>query len=280
MVIDLETEKRLLALARELEEINRKILEEREKKRKENLYLRKQFYDTKNEIKKILAEVTPLDAIRDPVGRETLRNVRNGGHFQLDIEADNLEKMLKRLPPEVLEDFMREKGITVSENETDAFYSRMIQEFQAEIDDRIDPFEYLERKEEFSTIISNKRLPNKIFVYFSDIRDCFVFGQFYAVIGLCRVLLELAFRDRFVKLGLGKKDKGSNIYDLESYRIFEVIRKVSAKLNDRTLKTEAEKLYGISSEILHGRDTKMQLKINQVLDFVRKTFKVIERLYE
>jgi len=46
------------------------------------------------------------------------------------------------------------------------------------------------------------------------------------------------------------------------------------------MKTETERLYEISSKVLHGRDISMQLKEGQILDFVRKTFEIVERIYQ
>ncbi|MFC1868762.1 hypothetical protein ACFL0H_11605 [Thermodesulfobacteriota bacterium] len=279
--MDLEKEIKLLELARQLEKVNTKILDQREKIGKEDLELRSQFSETRDNIIKILAKETPLDSIRDPLVRETLRNVRDGDYYQLDVEAKNFEKAIKRIPPERVENFMRRKGITVSENEVDEYLSKMMREFQAEIIDKIDPDIYFERKDKFSTIISNKQLQSKINCYFLDVRESFLFGQFYAVMGLCRVLIEIAFRDWFVKLRLGNRGRDSKVHDLDGYiNVKEAIRKVSGKFNDKELEKESLKLYSTFSKILHGKDAEIPPKADEVLDFARRTFRIIERLYE
>ncbi len=116
-------------------------------------------------------------------------------------------------------------------------------------------------------------------IYFNELRMCYVFGQFYAVIGLCRVLLELAFKDRFRKLGLGRRKDHTDVHEISKYNIQNVIRLVCDRVHDKNLRQESQNLYGKSSMILHGRIDNMQLDSTEVLDFVKRTFGVIEKIY-
>ena len=57
-------------------------------------------------------------------------------------------------------------------------------------------------------------MDRRISFYFNELRMCYFFGQFSAVIGLCRVLLELAFKDKFRKMGLGRKKRHKDIHEI------------------------------------------------------------------
>ncbi len=100
----------------------------------------------------------------------------------------------------------------------------------------------------------------------------------FAVVGLCRVLLELAFKDRHQKLGLTKSV--GNIYNVNDYKISTVIREVCSKLHMKS--NEAKELYydyDISSQVLHGREPKIRMTSEEVLSFVQRVFRIIETLY-
>lgn len=274
-----ETEKKLLTLAREIKELDKTIVKERAEKGKESSNLRKRFFEVEEEIKKILAEETPLDDIRDSAARDTLRKVRSGNYFQLDKEAKKIENFIKKLPPQIVEDFFKSKGIIISEEEIDDEIARVTTQFQEEIIEKIDPGEYFERKKEFSTIIADSRIHEKIRDYFLEIRECFLFGQMYAVLGLCRVMLELAFKDKFDKLGLAKKFESPKVASIEERKTYEIISLVCKRLGAKSIEIEARDLWKTSSQILHGRKTNIKLEQTEVLNFVRKTFGTIEKLY-
>jgi hypothetical protein len=277
--MDLQKEKQLLDLARKLDALDREITKQRKEKGKEDLDLRKRFYDTEDEIREIFAESAPLDEIRDTKARGTLRKVKSGDSFQLDKESKHLEELFSEYP-KIVSGIIEEKGITVTDDEVEEDRHRTFDDFHTEMVAKIDPYEYFERKKKFGTIIADRRLHSGIQKYFENIRECFLYGQHYAVIGLCRVLIELAFRDIFAKLGLGKREQYSNVHDFDRYGIHEVFRLVCAKLNTKHMQTKAERLYKISSDILHGRDINMQLEESQILDFVRKTFEIVESIYQ
>ena len=276
------TEKKLLALAREIKELDKAIVKERMEKGKEDLDLRKRFYETEEEIMKILAEENPLDDIRDPIARDILRKVRDKSYFVLDKEARELENMLKKLPPDIvekIENILRSKGIEVAESEIDEEISRVTMAFSEEIHEKVDAFEYYKRKKEIGTIISDTKLPKRIHAYFWDIRECFLLGLMYPAVGLCRVLIELAFRDRFRTFGLDKKYPSPNIHSIDDYKMKEVIKGVGRRLGSDSLKDEAYRIWQMSSDILHGREANIKLDTDEVLKFIKATFNILEKLY-
>ena len=278
--MNLETEKKLLALAREIKELEKTIVKERMEKGKEDIEVRKCFYETEEEIMKILAEENPLDDIRDPTARDILRKVRDKNHFTLDKEARKLEIMLKKLPPDVvekIENILRNKGIEVSESEIDEEISRVTMQFTEEIHEKVDAFEYFERKKEIGTIITDIKLPSRIHDYFGEIRECFLLGLMYPAVGLCRVLVELAFKDRFRAFGLEKKYSAQNVRSMDNYNMRQIIRAVSKRMG--TDSSQSERIWDMSSDILHGRDSRIKLETNEVLEFIRKSFGTIETLY-
>jgi hypothetical protein len=277
-----ETEKKLLTLTREIKELDKAIVKERMEKGKEDLDLRKRFYETEEEIMKILGGENPLDDIRNPMARDTLRKVRNRSYFLLDKEARGLEDMIKKLSPDVVEEienFLKSKGTEVAESEIDEEISRVTMEFSEEIHEKVNAFEYFERKKEIGTIISDTKLPKRIHDYFWEIRECFLLGLMYPAVGLCRVLLEIAFKDRFRSFGLDKKYPARNVHSIDDYKIKDIIRAVCNRLGSESLKDEAEKIWIMSSDILHGREAKMKLETSEVLEFIRGTFNALEKLY-
>jgi len=274
-----ETEKKLLTLAKGIKELDKAFVKERMEKGKEDLDLRKRFYETEEEIMKILAEESPLDEIRDPVARDILRNVRDGNYYLLDKERNRTQKLLQRLPPELLDDFLKSKGIDVTEEEVDEEISRVTMLFSEEIHQKVDAFEYFERKKEIGTIIADTKLPKRIHAYFWEIRECFLLGLMFPAVGLCRVLIELAFKDRFRTVGLDKKYPGHNIHSIDDYKMKEIIKGVCRRLGSDSLKDEAEKIWQMSSDILHGREANIKLETDEVLKFIKATFNTLEKLY-
>jgi hypothetical protein len=275
-----ETEKKLLALAREIKELDKAILKERAEKGKESSDLRKRFYEIEEEIVKILGEESPLDDIRDPTAREILRRVRDRDFFLLDKEARQLENMIRKLPPDIaekIENILRSKGVEVAESEIDEEISRVTMEFSEEIHQKVNAFEYFERKKEIGTIISDTKLPKKIHDYFWEVRECFLLGLMYPAVGLCRVLLELAFKDRFRTLGLDKKYPARNVHSMDDYKMKEIIRAVCKRLGIDIF--QSERIWDMSSDILHGRESKISLETGEVLEFIKGTFSSVEKLY-
>jgi len=101
----------------------------------------------------------------------------------------------------------------------------------------------------------------------------------YPAVGLCRVLIELAFKDRFRAFGLDKKYPSHNVHFIDDYNMKDIIRAVSNRLGSKSLKDEAERIWGMSSDILHGREANIKLDTDEVLKFIKGTFNTIEKLY-
>lgn len=279
--MDPETEKKLLDLAKEINELDKAIIRERAEKGKEDPTLRKRFYEIEEEIMKILVEENPLDNIRDPIARDILRKVRDKNYFVLDKEARKIENMIRNLPPDILENILKNKGVNidVSEEEVDEEIDRVTMEFMIEIHEKFDPVDYFERKKKIGTIIADKKLPEKIHFYFWEIRECFILGLMYPAVGLCRVLLEIAFKKRFRTFGLDKKYPVQNVHSLDDYRMRYIIRSVCNRLGYKSLKDEAERIWTMSSDILHGREATIKLDTDEVLEFIKYTFNTLEKLY-
>lgn len=270
-----DKEKQLNELSRKLAELNKTIIKDRLEKGAEGSELRAAFIKTEEEIQTILCHSAPLDEIRNPDVRDILRKVRDRDYFELDKEMVKLEKLVKT-HPDIVTSILQSKGIEVTDAEIDKRIDDIYIEFQGEIEGRIDPSEYFDRKEKFGNLIVNTRLPKKIHIYYAHVKECFLFGQMFAVVGLCRVLLELAFKDRHQKLGLSKSSQ--NVQHMDDYKIATIIREVCSRLHVNS--GEARELYyDISSQILHGREPKIIMTSEEVLSFVQRVFRLIEKLY-
>jgi hypothetical protein len=216
----------------------------------------------------------------DSKSREILKKVRDGYYFAYDDQWKTTLSGFKRLEAAgILEDFLRARGIEVTEEEIDQELELREREFYADINDILDMGGYFDRKSAFGTIITGRLLPKPFLSYFSEIKSCFLFGHMKAVIGLCRVLLEVAFRDQFKRKGLAKKYGDQKVSILEDYRIKGIIREVSKDLKMRSLGDDACKLYDAASKILHGETQDTDENEEYVASFVKDTFAVIEKLY-
>ena len=182
--------------------------------------------------------------------------------------------------PEVVKNILKEHGIEVeiTDEEVDEHISTLEFKFIEEISGKIDSLDYFDRKEKFTTIIVNSRLPEDIHKYFYHMKECYLLNQFIAVIGLARVIMEIAFKDKYQKSGL-YKSKG-NVINIEDYSIRNIIREVCFDLKlGNNLRNEAIKNYDIFSDILHGKKSTIKMNSEDVLDFIKSVFNIIEKLY-
>lgn len=243
-----------------------------------------EFRELRDEVKQILADSSPIPH-RDPHVRKILQKIRDGNYFYVDKKDSDRLNFLRNLPPEAfkqiqeqIQEIHRILGIDEvnnSESYMDLFY-KFMEEIQAYV---ITPDDYFERKKDFSTIIVATPLPRKFLGYYEEIKLCFLFDLLYAAVGLCRVLIELTFRDKYNKLGFSKKKESPNVYDMDDYRIKEMIKAVCTRPELKSLKGEALELYRKASTILHGRESAIELNSKDVLQFIRSIFKLIETLY-
>lgn len=277
--MNIEVEKQLVKLARELWQLDKRIIESITKGDRPS-DIETEFRTKRDEAKALLTDSAPVN-IRDPEARKSLRWIRSGDHFHVDKEDKKVADFVKN-NPEKVEELIRLSGIKLDgdvakEAEKDALeqHWKLIEELTT----MISAEKYFERRDKFSTIIVANSLPAKISQYFVEIRECFVLGQMYAAVGLCRVLIELSFRDKHQKFGPGKKSDTPNLHNMADHRLADVIRMVSSKMGVPGLKQEAQQLYGTASDILHGREARIRLNDSEVIEFVRKVFAVVERLY-
>lgn len=272
--MDTKKEIELVKLAKIIRDLDAKIREERsEKDGVVNQSLNEEWENLTGRIRSILFESSPIDQIRDPKTRDILRKIRDRNFFIMD----KINIFLKN--SDFLENYLEKHGleVEVTDSEVDEHLLNLHNQFLNEISEKIDFYEYLERKEEFLPIITNVKLPDEIHNYFSHIRDCFLFGQMFAAVGLSRVLLEIGFKDKHQKLGLSK------VINIDkTRRVNDIIREVCKTMNlgDR-YKNEAKYLYfDVSSNVLHGKDPKILMNSDEVLDFIKRVFHLIEKLFQ
>ena len=244
----------------------------------ENTYkLEQEFRELRDEIKNILGDSSPIYH-RDPDVRRILQKIREGNYFYVDKKDKDFLNLLKNLPPEGLQEIYRILGIDEGKNSES--YMELFHKFIEEIHGFvITADDYFERKKEFSTIIVAGVLPQKFLSYYDEIRSCFLFGFLYAAVGLCRVLIELSFRDKYNKLGFSKKREAPNVYYMDDRKICQMINAVCSRPELKSLRGEAIALYGKASTILHGGESTIKLNNTDVLQFIRSIFKLIEALY-
>ncbi|GAI02697.1 unnamed protein product, partial [marine sediment metagenome] len=148
-----------------------------------------------------------------------------------------------------------------------------------------DSVTFSERKKEFGTLLVARPLPPNIEPYLRYIKYCYLSNMNEAVIGLSRVLIEVACQSIYDKLPEKDKLKIQNIDGEISCR--EMIRKAcqyrlkSQRKNTKeiqSIKDKAVSLYDEASNILHGKLPNPKTDA-ETLEFVRDVFSVIESLY-
>lgn len=245
-----EEENRLSELAKKINGIDKRIT--KAVAEGQNTYkLEQEFRELRDELKESLGGSLPIHH-RDPHVRKILQKIREGNYFYVDKKDKDFLNLLKNLPPEGLEEIYRILGIDEGNNSKS--YMKLFHKFIEEIHGFvITPDDYFDRKKDFSTIIVAGVLPSKFVGYFEEIRACFLFGFLYAAVGLCRVLIELSFRDKYNKLGFIKKREAPNVYYMDDRKIYQMISAVCSRPELKSLRGEAIALYGKASTILHGR---------------------------
>ena len=299
-----QEEIRLSELAKRINEIDKRITKTVTQGDNPNKS-EEEFRELRDEVKQILGNSSPIRH-RDPQVRKILQKVRDGNYFYVDKKErdflnffrnfppealknfreeiqEDIHKILSRnLPPEALEEAEKEihkilKGEEVNKSESYMnLFNKFIEEIHGSV---ITPDDYFERKKDFSTIIVASPLPPEFLPYYEEIRLCFIFRLLYAAVGLCRVLIELSFRDKYNKLGFSRKKESPNVYYMDDHKIHQMINAVCTRLELKSLKDEAIRLYGKASTILHGRESTIKLDNKDVLQFIRSIFKLIETLY-
>ncbi len=275
-----QDEKRLLELAREIKRVERETVKKYiDGKDYHDLEIK--FLDLKQKIIELVSNFDYPIKLRDWEVIRTLREIREGnssfpekrferfwklynaydeGKLTLDEESE-LKKIIEEIKKET------ENDKQIDDDFSDRF-SRLIDEIGMQVGS-IERF--FDNKREFSNIFVSSSLPQNFHTIFYEIKWCYMLDLHIAVIGLCRIILEIAFRDKYIKY-FSNVRKRDNVVDLMEYKVGDMIRKVSRKLG---LGKRGEKLYRDASYYLHGRIDK---HIDD-LKFVHETFKLIEDMY-
>jgi hypothetical protein len=217
------------------------------------------------EIRDFLGEYSEIPQLRDFPALEQLRKIR-----RYNSKTDDLLNVFTKLGyigyEEIPEGELREK-------ESEAL-REMIEYFQDEAGYSLS---FSQRKKDFGTLIFKERgkLPKNIALYLNYIKNCYLLNMNEAVIGLCRILLEVACREIYDST----PEKKLAYMDKEREFVTSIIgiacdnRKLSKKM-----KKTAIIRYKEASDILHGKviDPKTD---EECLTFVRDIFSVIEALY-
>jgi hypothetical protein len=136
---------------------------------------------------------------------------------------------------------------------------------------------FSQRKKDFSTLIPKSPLPRDIDIYLNQIKNCYLLNMNEAVIGLCRILLEVACQSIYDR-SKGVKNQPSYM-DKERHFVKTIIGEAcKAKGLSSDKREMAKKKYGEASNILHGKLPK-KMTDEETLNFVREVFSIIEALY-
>ncbi len=278
-MLDESDKKKLLELSRELKKLDKEMVR-RYVNNEDYNNLEIKFLEIKQELIKIISKSDYPIRLYDQEAVLTLKKLRDG---KLSFIEKKFERFLK------LFDAFENGKLNLSEdselrkiflsalkdtdtNDEEKDFSDKFFELVDEIDTYVGIDRFFENKIKFSSLFVSSPLPSYFDGIFFTIRWCYIFDLSFAVIGLCRVLMEIAFRDKYIKYFSIQK-KGRNVKEISEYRIgLEEIRRVSKKLG---LGDRAEKLYKDASIYLHGRFEK---SIDD-LEFAHKTFNLIEDMY-
>jgi len=135
--------------------------------------------------------------------------------------------------------------------------------------------DFSQRKKDFGTLLVRSTLPENIDIYLRYIRNCYLLNMNEAVIGLCRILLEVACR----KIYDSTPEKKLAYMDKEREFVSRVIGVAcDAKGLSPKMKGMARNRYDEASKILHGK-LPISMTDEDTLNFVRDIFSIIEALY-
>jgi len=137
--------------------------------------------------------------------------------------------------------------------------------------------DFSQRKKDFGTLLVRSTLPENIDIYLRYIRNCYLLNMNEAVIGLCRILLEVACRSIYER---SKGPKKQPTYMDEEREVVQTIIRETCRARglSRDMERMAREKYREASNILHGKPPK-RLTDEETLNFVRDVFSIIEALY-
>lgn len=217
------------------------------------------------EIRNFFGEFYEPPQLRDFRALEQLQKIRSG-NSTTDKLLDVFTKLgyigYKEIPESELQGRARESLDEMTDYfMTEAGYS----------------LEFSQRKKDFGTLIVKSSLPENINIYLHQIKNCYLLNMDEAVIGLCRILLEVACRSIYER---SKGPKKQPTYMDEEREVVQTIIREACRARglSRDMERMAREKYREASNILHGKPPK-RLTDEETLNFVRDVFAIIEALY-
>lgn len=242
-----------------------------------------QNYGLGDRIRDLLNEIEPI-TFQDQSVLEHLKKIRNQNSETDKLHVQSVFYNLSTNCRRSFEDILKKLDEMEEEKrkQLDQTLDEMISYFMEWVGDSVT---FSERKKEFGTLLVARPLPPNIEPYLRYIKHCYLLNMNEAVIGLSRVLIEVACQSIYDKLPEKDKSKIQHIDGEISCR--EMIRKAcqhrltSQQKNTKeiqNIKDKAVDLYGKASKILHGKLPNSKTD-EETLGFVRDVFFVIEALY-
>jgi hypothetical protein len=257
-LMDTDHEKKLVKLTAQLRETNksavRLVLEgaaEKTPNQLTRLFLR--HFRFKKQIKVLLARF-PVTQIHDQNARELLLKVSQNIPLEID-------KWFERFKDQSGESFARiyelaEPNNSDMESLASTFISRI---------GYMDHDEYANNLCQIGTVIVPANVPERLEVYVTELRDCYAFQQYNAVIALCRTILEATAFDICERKGL---------LETVNKNVFNQLLKAVAP-NDLKKRVEAI-YYDVCCNVIHGERTVDAIEALKVL---RDTIGRVQELY-
>lgn len=221
--------------------------------------------DVKNNIKTILIDHS-IAQIHDPVAKETLRKVQQDYPFF----TDRLYKSTRKDPAEAknegensgLDFYFLEDELSLDQCDemVDTFYSWM------------DPYTYLRGLYDIGALIIDTSVPKFLEGFLRETRDCYALEQFNAVFSLCRTVIEIAAKNRYERLGLGKRDLVNSTDQERNYGRYYIDQSTSGEL-----RTRAQNEYKAACEIVHGE---RMVGKDEAREMLKRTLSLVQDLCE
>jgi hypothetical protein len=132
--------------------------------------------------------------------------------------------------------------------------------------------EYIRNLYGLGTLIVTASIPDRVQVYLEEVRRCFAFQQFHAVLALCRAFIEAVARDICEQRGLIGA-RGGAVIDITERKFNPLI----SAITDAALRKRANSLYyGLASPVVHGTRS---VSRNDAREAIKETLSLVEDLY-
>lgn len=133
-------------------------------------------------------------------------------------------------------------------------------------------YDYVESMLKINSLLLGTSIPKELESYVNEARKCYSFKQYVSVYSLCRTILESTVRNIGQRKKKLPKDKG-NVKNLELRNWNYMKNKVVPK----GLKGEAEKIYDLTSGLIHGRST---IGKDDAFNMFKRTIDIVQNLYD